>query len=96
MDAWKKSVRSAGKNHVHKIPLVLGGGILGLGGGGKCRFYFHGREDFSDFLRGRFFYTPHPLTPENTLLGVGGVYKGRAYKIPAAWGLRIYTPTPLP
>ena len=28
--------------------LVLGGGILGLGGGGKCRFYFYGREDFSD------------------------------------------------
>ena len=28
--------------------LVLGGGILGLGGG-KCRFYFYGRGDFSDF-----------------------------------------------
>ena len=27
---------------------VLGGG--GLGGGGKCRFYFYGREDFSDFI----------------------------------------------
>ena len=26
-----------------------GGGILGFGGGGKCRFYFYGREDFSDF-----------------------------------------------
>ena len=35
------------KNHVHKI-LVLGGGILGLGGGGECRFYFYGRADFSD------------------------------------------------
>ena len=21
----------------------------GFGGGGKCRFYFYGREDFSDF-----------------------------------------------
>ena len=29
--------------------LVLGGGGLGLGGGGECRFYFYGREDFSDF-----------------------------------------------
>ena len=32
--------------------LVLGGGggIWVLGGGGwKCRFYFYGREDFSDF-----------------------------------------------
>ena len=28
--------------------LVLGGGILGSFGGGKCRFYFYGREDFSD------------------------------------------------
>ena len=29
--------------------LVLGGGgILGLGGGGKCRFYFYGRADFSE------------------------------------------------
>ena len=30
--------------------LVFGrGGILGLGGGGgECRFYFYGREDFSD------------------------------------------------
>ena len=26
-----------------------GGGILGFGGGGgKCRFYFYGRGDFSD------------------------------------------------
>ena len=32
--------------------LVLGGGgilgFLGGGGGGECRFYFYGREDFSD------------------------------------------------
>ena len=30
--------------------LVLGGGggMLGLGGGGKCRFYFYGRGDFSE------------------------------------------------
>ena len=36
------------KNHVHKIPRFRGGGILGWGGGGKCRFYFYGRGDFSD------------------------------------------------
>ena len=30
--------------------LVLGGGgILGFFGGGECRFYFYGREDFSGF-----------------------------------------------
>ena len=27
-----------------------GGGILGLGGGGECRFYFYGRADFSEVL----------------------------------------------
>ena len=37
------------KNHVHKIPPFRGGGILGFGGGGKCRFYFYGREDFSEW-----------------------------------------------
>ena len=36
------------KSHVHKIPRFRGGGILGFGGG-KCRFYFYGREDFSEF-----------------------------------------------
>ena len=36
------------KNPVHKIPRFRGGGILGLGGGGECRFYFYGRADFSD------------------------------------------------
>ena len=41
----EKNVRSAGKAMSIKF-LVLGGGILGLWGGG--RFYFYGREDFSD------------------------------------------------
>ena len=36
------------KNHVHKIPRFRGGGFWVLGGGGKCRFYFYGREDFSE------------------------------------------------
>ena len=36
--------------HAHKIPRFKGGGgLLGFFlGGGKCRFYFYGREDFSD------------------------------------------------
>ena len=34
--------------HVHKIPRFRGrGGYFGLGGG-KCRFYFYGRGDFSE------------------------------------------------
>ena len=29
--------------------LLLGGGVGGVwGGGGECRFYFYGREDFSE------------------------------------------------
>ena len=36
------------KNNVHKIARFRGGGILGLGGGGECRFYFYGRAEFSD------------------------------------------------
>ena len=34
--------------HVHKIPRFRGGGGI-LGWGGKCRFYFYGRGDFSDY-----------------------------------------------
>ena len=38
------------KTHVHKFLVLGGGGILGFfWGGGKCRFYFYGREDFSEF-----------------------------------------------
>ena len=48
MDAWKKCALSAGKTHVHKNPRFRGGGYFGFGGGGKCRFYFYGRADFSD------------------------------------------------
>ena len=40
------------KNHVHKIPRFRGGGYFGFGGGGgECRFYFYGREDFSESKR---------------------------------------------
>ena len=31
-----------------KFLVLGGGGILGLGGGGECRFYFYGRADFSE------------------------------------------------
>ena len=34
-----------------KLLVLGGGGILGFGGG-ECRFYFYGREDFSEFLVG--------------------------------------------
>ena len=43
----KNCVLSAGKPMSIKfLVLVGGGGILGFGGGGKCRFYFYGHEDF--------------------------------------------------
>ena len=48
MDAWKKCVRSAGKALSIKFRVLGGGVFLGLGGGGKCRFYFYGRADFSE------------------------------------------------
>ena len=47
MDAWKKCALSAGKTMSIKFLLLGGGGILGFGGG-EYRFYFYGREDFSD------------------------------------------------
>ena len=46
MDTWKKCVLSAGKTVSVKF-LLFWGGVLG-GGGGKCRFYFYGRADFSE------------------------------------------------
>ena len=46
MDAWKKSVRSEGKTMSIKFLVLGGGGFWVSGGGGKCRFYFYGREDF--------------------------------------------------
>ena len=44
--------------------LVLGGeGYFGFwGGGGKCRFYFYGREDFSEF------FLKYTVNPCGTLL----------------------------
>ena len=48
MDAWKNPFVLQKKNHVHKIPPFRGGGYFGFGGGGKCRFYSYGREDFSE------------------------------------------------
>ena len=38
----EKCVLSAGKPHAHKIPRFREG---------ECRFYFYGREDFSDIYR---------------------------------------------
>ena len=46
MDAWKKSVLSAGKTHVHKIPAFRGGGYLGFLGGGSANFIFMGARIF--------------------------------------------------
>ena len=42
MDAWKKSFRSAGKKHVHKIPRFRGEGVFWVLGGGSADFIFMG------------------------------------------------------
>ena len=52
MDAWKNALFLQEKAMSIKF-LVLGGGILGFGGGGECRFYFYGRADFSEIGLGR-------------------------------------------
>ena len=50
MDTWKNAFFLQEKPMSIKF-LVLGGGYFGfLGGWGECRFYFYGREDFSEFL----------------------------------------------
>ena len=49
MDAWKKSVRSAGKAMSIKFLVLGGGGFWVFFLGGECRFYFYGREDFSEY-----------------------------------------------
>ena len=50
MGTWKKCVLSAEKPHAHKILCLGGGGVFWVWGGGRreCRFYFYGREDFSE------------------------------------------------
>ena len=42
MDAWKKTVLSARKTHVHKIPRFRGGGYFGFWGGGSADFILMG------------------------------------------------------
>ena len=46
----KKCVSFCRKAHVHKIPPFKGGVIwvFFFWGGGECRFYLYGREDFSE------------------------------------------------
>ena len=45
MGGWKNAFFLQEKPMSVKF-LLLGGG--GFGGGGECRFYFYGREDFSE------------------------------------------------
>ena len=45
------------KTCVHKIPRFRGGVIWVWGGGGKCRFYFYGRADFSETIQLNVFQT---------------------------------------
>ena len=73
MGAWKKP-----RSICRKISMpILGGGNLGFGGG-KCRFYFCGREDFSEnrnprasnpclFLGGKNARKPHPKNKGSSL-----------------------------
>ena len=67
MDAWRKCALLEKPMSIKF--LVLGGGILGLGGG-ECRFYFYGREDFSDFFKPTTNRSPElPELPDQRRLG---------------------------
>ena len=45
--------------------LVLGGGVyFGFGGGGECRFYYYGRENFSEKMQDFVFFTDFELLSE--------------------------------
>ena len=68
MDAWKKCVLFCRKNPVHKIPRFRGGVFWVLGGGGKCRFYFYVRADFSE----RVLFLFSPRERESTILSTLG------------------------
>ena len=50
MVAWKNAFFLQEKPMSIKFLVLGGGGILGFGGGGECRFYFNGRADFSEKL----------------------------------------------
>ena len=50
-DTGKSCVLSAGKPPVHKISRFKGEGVFWVFGGGERRFYFYGREDFSEIPR---------------------------------------------
>ena len=54
MDAWKNAFFLQEKPTSIQFLVLGGGGVFGFFlGGGKCRFYFYGRADFSseDFSR---------------------------------------------
>ena len=59
MEAWKNAFFLQEKPMSIKFLVLGGGGIFWVfgGGGGKCRFYFYGRGDFSEI------FAPPPLTP---------------------------------
>ena len=78
--------RGTARNFLHSFPLSVSWSSSHIGHGKSQQIY------------GAKFYTPHPPTPENTLLGAGGCIKGAGggYKIPATWGFKICTPTPSP
>ena len=46
MGAWKNALFLQEKTM--SVKFLRGGGYFGFWGGGECRFYFYGREDFSD------------------------------------------------
>ena len=84
MDTWKKCLLSAGKPAVHKIPRFRGGVFWVWGGGGKCRFYFYGRGDFSE--NNAFSESPVWVDSVSQLCS----QQGSNESFPLAWGPLVF------
>ena len=63
---------------------------------GFCQDLINKKTENLATLTGPNFIHPHPPTPKNTLLGVGGVWKRGGYKISPAGGPQNIHPHPPP
>ena len=70
-----KCVRSAGKTMSIKFLVLGGGGVFWVwGGGGECRFYFHGCEDFSDSVTIAYLISDKICVWDTTILGADSIF----------------------
>ena len=68
MGAWKNAFFLQEKPMSIKV-LVLGGPVFGVWGGGECRFYFYGRDDFSESQKSKTNYFHNIFGTDGKLSG---------------------------